>query len=69
MIQGAIFRHYKGNDYIVLDVGTHTETGEQYVIYHAFQDPNSKIWLRPYDMFFGTVVIDGIEQKRFKQLL
>jgi len=63
----GIYRHYKGNEYEVLGVGLHTETEEKMVVYKALYEPY-QIWLRPYGMFFETVIVDGEEVPRFKKL-
>ena len=46
----AIYRHYKGDLYLVEDVATHTETGEKMVLYRALYG-DCRLWCRPYDMF------------------
>ncbi len=61
------YRHYKGNKYEVLGEGIHTETEERLIIYKALYEPFT-IWVRPYDMFFETVTIDGQEIPRFSKL-
>jgi len=49
---GSIWRHKKGGLYQVTGIGTHTETLEPYVIYHALGDHDIIIdWLRPLKMF------------------
>lgn len=50
----GIYKHYKGNLYIVEDIATHSETLEKYVIYRALYGDN-KLWIRPYSMFFDEV--------------
>jgi len=40
--------HYKGNEYEVIGVGTHSETLESIVVYSDLRD--GKIWLRPTKM-------------------
>lgn len=50
------YQHYKGNYYIVHSIGKHTETGEHFVIYSNVYDPSGEVWIRPFDMFFETVV-------------
>ena len=60
--------HYKGNEYEVIGEGVHTETEEKFVVYRALYEPYG-IWVRPYDMFFETVLIDGVEQPRFKKII
>ncbi len=54
MIRGGKYRHFKGNEYIVMDIGYHTETSEAMVIYYDCKDP-SKIWVRPLAMFMEHV--------------
>ena len=63
---GAIYRHYKGNAYKVINIGVHTETGEKMVIYSPINDPN-RIWIRPSIMWHDIIDYDkGI--KRFEEI-
>ncbi len=58
------YRHYKGNDYIVLGVARHSETEEELVVYR--QDYGDRgLWVRPLTMFQETVVVNGVAQVRF----
>jgi len=61
------YRHYKGNEYEVIAIGLHTETEEKMVVYKGLYEPY-QVWIRPYAMFFETVVVDGIEMPRFQKL-
>jgi hypothetical protein len=61
------YRHYKGNEYEVIGEGTHTETEEKLVVYKALYPPYA-IWVRPYDMFFDQVTIEGQAAPRFERL-
>lgn len=61
------YRHYKGNEYEVIGEGTHTETGEKFVVYKSQHEP-IQIWVRPFDMFFEFVVIDGKKIPRFAKI-
>lgn len=61
------YRHYKGGEYEVRGVVRHSETLEALVLYAPLYN-DSGLWVRPYDMFFGDVVIDGVRQPRFARL-
>ncbi|MDO4753303.1 MAG: DUF1653 domain-containing protein [Candidatus Saccharibacteria bacterium] len=50
----GIYKHFKGNLYLVEDIIYHSETGEKMVAYRALYGDN-KLWCRPYDMFMGEV--------------
>ena len=52
MIRGR-YKHFKGNEYEVIDVATHTETNEKFVVYKSVD--SAKVWIRPYAMFFEIV--------------
>lgn len=59
-----IYKHYKGDLYLVEDVGYHSETGEKMIIYRSLYE-EGKIWIRPYDMFFDEVNKNG-QKYRFE---
>lgn len=50
----GVYRHFKGDYYLVLDVAIHSETDEKLVIYRALYGDN-KLYARPYSMFFEKV--------------
>lgn len=50
----GIYKHFKGNYYIVEDIGMHTETEDMCVIYRALYGDN-KLYIRPIDMFLSKV--------------
>lgn len=47
---GRIYKHYKGDYYIVENIAIHSETGEKMVVYRALYE-DGKVYARPYDMF------------------
>ena len=50
----GVYKHFKGNYYVVEDIATHSETDEKMVIYRALYGDH-KLWCRPYDMFLEEV--------------
>jgi hypothetical protein len=65
-LQGK-YKHYKGNLYEVIDVGKHSDTLEELVIYRALYG-NKSLWVRPIKNFFSEVEINVIKQKRFVKI-
>ncbi len=63
-IKKGIYQHFKGQKYEVLDVATHSETGEQYVVYKAMYG-DFGTWIRPLEMFTEIIERDGEIKKRF----
>ena len=53
-MKGRVVTHFKGKDYLVLDVAEHTETGQTLVIYKALYGEN-KVYARPIKMFLSEV--------------
>ena len=63
------YRYYKGNEYNVLMVATHSETLEKYVVYEAlYENKVSKLWVRPLKMFVEKVEKDGKLIDRFEYI-
>lgn len=51
----GVYRHYKGDYYIVEDVAHHSETDEELVIYRGLYDNGSMHCARPKDMFLSEI--------------
>lgn len=64
---GQIWKHSKkGNLYKILAVGKHSETLEEMVVYEAqYDNPVSKVWIRPLSMWTEEVEIDNKKLPRF----
>ena len=61
------YRHYKGNPYELIGVVRHSETLELLALYRPLYGEGG-LWVRPYAMFFETVVVDGVVQPRFRRV-
>lgn len=67
MIRKGIYRHFKGNQYRVVEIAKHSETLEDYVVYQALYGDHG-YWVRPLEMFEETIIRDGKEIKRFEYI-
>lgn len=57
------YRHFKGGLYEYIETARHSETGEPMVVYRALKD--GTLWVRPSEMFWGWVEVDGKTVHRF----
>lgn len=64
----GIYKHFKGDLYIVFGEGLNTETQEPYVVYRSFLNPEGKFFIRPYDNFFGMIENEDEMHNRFIKL-
>ena len=70
IIKDRVYRHFKGDYYLVVDFVEHSETGEKLVIYRSLYG-DGKLYARPYDMFMSKVDRDkypNVEQEYRFQL-
>ena len=54
VIKNRVYRHFKGDYYLVVDVAQHSETDEKLVIYRTLYG-EGKLYARPYEMFVSKV--------------
>ena len=66
-IKPGRYRHYKGNEYLVLYTATHSETREKMVVYQALYGEGG-IWVSPAGMWNETIEIDDRRLKRFEYI-
>lgn len=55
---GDVYKHFKGNYYMIIAVGHHSETKEKMVVYYDRSGENSSFdnpCIRPLDMFMSEV--------------
>ena len=64
---GKKYRHFKGNEYLVLHVAKHSETLEEMVVYQALYGERG-IWVRPLEMFLDRKEVDGKQVIRFEEI-
>jgi len=50
----GVYKHFKGDLYLVCDIATHSETKEKYVVYRALYG-NGELYIRPLEMFLSKV--------------
>ncbi len=65
VLKKGLYQHYKGNQYEVIDVVRHSETGEEMVLYRALYGERG-LWVRPLKMFTESVNVDGLCIPRFE---
>jgi hypothetical protein len=65
IVIGGIYTHYKGNQYKVISLATHSETLESMVVYQALYGEGG-IWVRPAGMWNELVEINGTKVPRFR---
>lgn len=61
------YRHFKGAEYEVKGLATHSETGEQLVVYSPLYGEGG-LWVRPLAMFLESVEHEGKHLQRFQYI-
>lgn len=64
-MQLGLYQHYNGNHYELIGVCRHSETLEEMIVYRGLY-ADYALWVRPKEMFFGSVTINGVVTPRFK---
>ena len=67
-VELGYYKHFKGRVYQVIEVGKHSETGEEMVVYKGLYDSPAgygAVWIRPVTMFVETIERDGKTMRRF----
>ena len=52
--KNGVYKHFKGDYYVLEDVATHSETREKYVVYRGLYGAN-ELYIRPMEMFLEKV--------------
>ena len=63
-IKPGKYRHFKGNEYEVIGIASHSETLEPMVVYRALYGEQG-LWVRPLSMWNEIVDRDGYHGLRF----
>lgn len=58
----GVYKHFKGDYYLIEDIATHSETREQLIIYRALYG-DTRLYVRPYDMF-----LEKVDKKKYQDV-
>jgi len=62
----TFYRHYKNKPYKFLGLVRHSETLEEMALYKTlYVNDLGSMWVRPKEMFFGDLQVNGVSTKRF----
>lgn len=63
-----LYYHYKNKPYRYIGIAKHSESLTDLVVYECrYENPSGKLWVRPKEMFFENVLIDGKSIPRFRK--
>ncbi len=60
----GLYQHYSGKFYEVMGLCRHSETLEEMVVYRQLYGDHG-LWVRPKEMFFEQIDIEGTMKPRF----
>lgn len=64
-----LYHHYKNKPYTFIGIARHSETLEEMVIYETrYENDRGKVWVRPKQMFFESIELNGKSTPRFKEI-
>jgi hypothetical protein len=66
-VKPGIYIHYKKKKYRMIGCAKHTETNEELVVYQSLYG-KGELWVRPKNMFFDFVEVEGNKVPRFKYI-
>ena len=64
MLKPGKYRHFKGGEYLLIGMASHSETLEPMVVYRALYGEGG-LWVRPAAMWSEIVERDGYRGPRF----
>lgn len=63
---GSRYKHFKGNEYLVICIAKDSENTEDVVVYKEIK--SDKVWVRPVENFLETVNRNGMVINRFEEI-
>ncbi|MGY6553635.1 MAG: DUF1653 domain-containing protein [Wenzhouxiangella sp.] len=66
-IRPGRYRHFKGGEYLVIDLALHSETEQAHVVYRPLYG-EGRLWVRPLSLFADLKEVDGQQVPRFERL-
>ncbi|TBR42842.1 DUF1653 domain-containing protein [Marinomonas agarivorans] len=64
-LKAGVYRHYKGQHYLVDKIVQHSETDEYMVLYQMLYG-DFRWWVRPLDVFLEPAMLEGQPCERFQ---
>lgn len=67
-IKSGLYKHFKGNNYLIINTVVDSENEALFVLYTAESDRESRIWIRPLEMFYSEVETSHGVKLRFEYI-